>query len=819
MLMLFPTVKVPGLDDIEIFRDHEKADTFYALRGRPKIAVDEAGNPQMSFNFFSRNADIAYASSTNKDLVETQLGQLLLTVDLALTEDEHKKITDYLEDLLMTPTSRFVRLYSTLSQRAGFIPGAGNNKPVIKLGTPNTWKEGTAKLEILEGLGDTFKKSSSAEVKPSLIGSNSSSFYATFGIEGSQIYYDALTKGYSGEGAETTPLQAIVRYDLSGFAFVPNIEAKVYANSTQMYSYMESFSEDYRKENRGYIKTQSWVGGSWTTDARSVTASKYDIASLVERMIDAKVISIEITDFGDVAANSADIKDIESSLRSSLMDTIMGTIIPNFFESAFIGQEEKTDAQGTPIKPNPEMGVTDAERTKPTVDTYYSFKNNVDKTKINTLNFTFKKNGTVEFRRFPNATLITQLTEKQRTDLIKYIDVSSPLVQILTVQVAVNADFKLDNIYSVIVNISYRQKDAQSGVVRESSKSFMYKTGEEINTFRVTMARNDKGELIDYYDVVAKIAYTGTAESPPEIKLDKISDRSLVISYDRLGFVAVNVTAGDIDWSVIKEAVVSLEYKDAPGKPDAKKDIKLSQASPTGSWRCYMYGHQSKDYSYIVKYHHIDGSETTSEVKPDSRDTLVVDDMLTGRVKATFDVIVDTNSVKSAKVEVLYQDEQFGIKEEYDHWFKETETWNWTMAQRDKATGKFKYRYFVEYLDGVLYTSKWTDAESDEDIAPINLRRYKKKLTVDGSSISWTTYSAILVTLSYTEEDRDYFVNETVKIDPDQKKYDFNALAFTSVGKPFKYALQFEKADGTDSVIVEEKDITSGYLLLKAPQA
>ncbi len=63
MLMLFPTVKVPGLDDIEIFRDHEKADTFYALRGRPRIAVDDKGNPQLSFYFFSRNADIAYASS------------------------------------------------------------------------------------------------------------------------------------------------------------------------------------------------------------------------------------------------------------------------------------------------------------------------------------------------------------------------------------------------------------------------------------------------------------------------------------------------------------------------------------------------------------------------------------------------------------------------------------------------------------------------------------------------------------------------------------------------------------------------------------
>ncbi|WP_439581344.1 hypothetical protein [Dyadobacter bucti] len=820
MLMLFPTVKVPGLDDIEIFRDHEKSDTFYALRGRPKIAIDTDGNPQMSFNFFSRNADIAYASSANKELVETQLGQLLLTVDLSVTEEEHNKITEYLSSLLAKPASRFVRLYGLLAKRPGVMLTPGSNKPVIKLGTPNTWKEGTAKLEILEGLGDTFKKSSSAEVKPSLIGSNSASFYATLGIEGSQIYYDALTQGYSGDGEELTPLQAIVRYDLSGFAFVPNIEAKVWANSTQMYSYMETFSEDYRKENRGYTKTTHSPGKTVRIDARSVTASKYDIASLIEEMIDKKVINIEITDFGDVAANSADIKELESSLRSSLMDTIMSTIIPNFFESAFIGKEEGTAADGTPLKPNPEMGVTDAERTKPTVDTYYSFKNNVDKKQVNELNFSFKKNGTVEFRRFPNATLSTQLTKEQREKLIKHIDVSSPEVQILTVQIGVNADFKTDNIHSIIVNISYSQRDFKSGVVRESTKSFMYKTGEEINTFRVTMARNEKGELIDFYNVVAKISYIGTADSPPEIKLDKISDRSLVISYDKLGFVTVNCIANDIDWTVIREAVVSLEYPHIPGKPDTKKDIRLTQQAPTGNWRCYMYGNSNKTYKYSVRYNHIDGSETQGPEKTDSRDTLMVDDLLTGRVKASFDVILNTDTVKAAKVEVLYEDPAFHIKEEHAHWFKDTETWEWVIRLTEGASQKFKYRYFVEYIDGLLYTSPWTEANSDEDINPINLRRHKKKLTIDGSSLNWTQWAAVLVTITYSEPEKDYFISETVKIDSEQKKYDFNALAFTAAGLPFKYALQFEKAaEGSDSVLVEEKDITSGYLLLKAPQA
>ena len=92
-------------------------------------------------------------------------------------------------------------------------------------------------LEILEGLGDTFKKSSSAEVKPSLTASNSAALYATFGIEGSQIMFDALSKGFKTKKGETekTPLQAIVRYNLKGYAHIPNLEVKVRARATQNY--------------------------------------------------------------------------------------------------------------------------------------------------------------------------------------------------------------------------------------------------------------------------------------------------------------------------------------------------------------------------------------------------------------------------------------------------------------------------------------------------------------------------------------------------------------------------------------------------------
>src|SRR5690554_2157927 len=110
-------------------------------------------------------------------------------------------------------------------------------------------------------------------------------------------------------------------------------------------------------------------------------------------MIDRKVINSEITDIGDVADNSDEVRDIDNSLSSTFMDNIMNTILTNFFETEFIGESKPDDGteepEGPVPSPNPDMGVTVFDKMRPTVDTHYYFRNDVDKTRISTLNFSF----------------------------------------------------------------------------------------------------------------------------------------------------------------------------------------------------------------------------------------------------------------------------------------------------------------------------------------------------------------------------------------------------------------------------------------------
>jgi len=823
--MLFPTIKVPKLPHITLYRDHKDDYTFYPMLDKPRLAHDPDGNLMLSFNMFSRNADIAYASSENKELIESQLGQLLMTCDLSVTQEEHEIIVDYLAKMISDEKKLFNRVYYKFLKRKRKPTRANDLKHVIKLAYPDTWNDGTARLEILEGLGDTFKKSSSAEVKPALLGSNPSSFYATFGIEGAQVMFDALTKGYkeSGSDDEATPLQSIVRYDLKGFAWVPNMEIKVRANNTQVHKFLQEREEDYRKEKRGgrsVKRVRVWPFYSKTTvrDNRSLTVRKEDMNSIVEEMIDRKVVHMEITDYSGVGASDGEMQEIENQIKQSVIELITGQMLPAFFQTAFIGDTDEVSENGEEEeeKSDDDLGINPGEDNVPTVDTYYSFVNDIEKTKHVSIGFTFKKNGTVPFQRFPNGTLVADVSPEERKKLIKQIDVSSPEVQILQVQSSVNADFDAGNIDSVIVNLKYSQRDHKTGVVRENSKSYRFTSRDDVHWFRVTMARDAQNRLLDFYDVTAKIHYKNTSESPPEIKLEGVSDRALVISYDKLGFVTVNCMAGEIDWSVVKDVIVDFQYLAEPNESDTKKQIRLNEESLSGDWKCYMYGNEDKTYEYKIKYIYHDGTESTSEPKRDTRDTLIIDDELVGRMKASFDMILDPETVKSAKIEILYQDDASGVKEEYSKWFENSETWDWSMRLREDASDEFKYRYTVQYQDGLVKSSDWKTAKSDEDVPPISLRRHKKNIMIDAGMLDWTKWKVVYVNISFSDTQNNYHESKTFRMTEDSMMETFSALAFHSTTPTFTYTMKLASQDG-NIIDVPENTVEGGVLIIEEP--
>ncbi len=206
--------------------------------------------------------------------------------------------------------------------------------------------------------------------------------------------------------------------------------------------------------------------------------------------------------------------------------------------------------------------------------------------------------------------------------------------------------------------------------------------------------------------------------------------------------------------------------------------------------------------------------EADGKEKTDSRGNLLIDDLLTGRAKASFDVILDPNTVKTAKVEVLYEDTVLKIKDEYSKWFTNSETWDWSMRLREGSVDTFKYRYFVQFKDDVVFTSDWLDCKSEQDILPIHLRRYPKSYSIDGTTLDWNKWQVVFVTVTY--EENDYFVTKNIRLDKSTPLQNFDVLAFSAKGKPFKYAVQYART-GSETVKVNEKENETDFLILAEP--
>jgi len=167
MLAYFMNFRVPGVNDVVVFRDHADPQQFYILNDRPRIAVDgKTGMPLFEFTLFSRNIEIAYASAAANQPVETQLGALNMTVDLSVSDADQARIAQFATNLLKeerVQPSAYNKLYKVnttgISPRIGYID----------------WLTGTVKLETLEQLGPTFKRASSPETTPTLHGAASAS--------------------------------------------------------------------------------------------------------------------------------------------------------------------------------------------------------------------------------------------------------------------------------------------------------------------------------------------------------------------------------------------------------------------------------------------------------------------------------------------------------------------------------------------------------------------------------------------------------------------------------------------------------------------
>ena len=776
---LIESLRVPDVPYVEVLRDTQQADTFYLLPDRPRIAVDAITKlPLFSFSLFSRNIDIAYANAEPGDVVENQLGQLNLTVDLSVDPADEAKIRAYLAGLLERE-----RQQASFYNKIFRVPTT-SVEPVIAY--VNTWQQGNVRMEMLEELGATFKRSSSKDVHPLLRGTNAASLWATFGTEGAQLLWKVLTSDDPAQpGATGVPLQANIVYELEGFARSPALQVEVVAKSEPVYQELVRRTEMWRQSGHLY----------W---------EHVDVTTVVRELHQKDVITINWDDYG-VPQSDPQFAEIKQKLQTTVLDLITNKIITNFFRQYAVDGAKTADTTTSLVQHGSFLLGYGRHMW------LHEYQQNT----LPEISFTLNQQANFPFKAYPQTSLLTSLTAEQRRQLVRVVDVGSPEVQVITVPIYTNADFEGDKIANITATLSYRQFDTLVDDWIDKSETFVFRTGQETFLFRTRLARDAEGRLINKYDARARVNYIGTSESPPAIELKDITDRSMTFSYDRLGYTAVSVAGDRIDWEQIEKVFVDFSLVGATG-PDAKATVTLTPETVEERWVARNRGAQPGTYEYTAHYRFRDGTEETGPTLQSSQDTLVIDDLLVGRLRKRFDVTIDQNTVENVTVKVLYHDPPLEAVETRQP-FTSTGSWEFVQPLRQEGSRTLRYGYLIEYRDKEVEDVPWETLGADQDPPLIHARRFPLTLMLDGDGLPWDVWRTVFLRIEYWDKARGFVQFHDVRVTKDESFQTIEIPAFSPEARTFDFHATFIPRNGGDPVEVPAEGTRShrGALVLE----
>lgn len=766
MLTLFTAFRAPRVSYVDIFRDHADPQQFYLLPDRPRIAVDaQSGLPLFNFTLFSRNIEIAYASATAGQPVESQLGAMNLTVDLSVPEPDLALIRQHLATVLQAEIARpsaYNKLFKVATTAAA-----------PKVGYVDTWLNGTVRLAMLEDLGTTFKRNSSKETHPTLRGTNAAALWATFGTEGAQLLWRTLRPergepGGQANASGASVLQANIVYELEGFGRVPALRVTVHADGSTVY-----------RELRTRMQVTERVNGS--------TWSYPQLSNLTKSLVDSRVIDVKWDDWG-IPSSDPEVNEIKDQLQQTVMGIITNQIMSLFFKQYELKGLRDEDL-GTTFTHS--LGGKPGSRL---------WLNEFKEEMVSNIDFTLEMAQNAKFKVNPQVSLLTQLTPAQLDQLVRIVDVGSPEIRVMEVQVFTNADFAADRIANITTTLVYRQFDTLVNDWVETSSSFVFRKGDETFVFRTRLARDREGRLLDVYDAKAQINYVGTSQAPAPIELRNISDRALTFSYDRLGYVKVEVKAGDIDWNEIADVFVDFVYEPAASEPDAKGTVRLTQTTDKGQWTTSKHGRTSNRYTYTVRTKYKDGREASERARADDRGSLLVHDTLAGKLRRTFNVALDPNTVTNLALRVRYEDPPNPPVEDRNV-FASTGSWDYVRALRQGAPTTVKYAYDVQYQDGEFESFPWKPLAADDALPLISARRFRFSIPIDAGGLDWSRWRVAIVEVTYRDERHNFVLeSDPIRLTENEPMKAVAVLAFDNQKRDFAFRATLVPKDGSDPV-------------------
>ena len=521
-----------------------------------------------------------------------------------------------------------------------------NPKPQVQIGQLS-YTKGAAKLQMLDSGGALVEKVQNPG-SPSLYGNMITPFTVEFSPEGATLAEQAL----QGKGGVVQ-----VAYDLFTPVRLPPLKVRVWFKAEKFMKFHQEVEIKWRAyasdEYREKIEQQwrSSDSGGVEIDPGTVTDPKV-IASVRDwgyQTLDEAVKKMVLGDIPDVAADQRKVPDgIEHLWRDQTVSKIMS------FDRIM------------------------------------------------------KEGQVMEWNPGPRGTLpnITSLKDKEGkplkwSDFYKEVDLNDPFFKQLSVNVAVNADFKNIPIHSIDVHLDYKEGNTH-----------------EVNDFHLASA-NDLGKFATFiennvwkYKYRYQVNYQGSDRpyKSPEVETDS---KFLTINVGDTGFLAINAQAGDLNFDQVERTQVQLQYEDTSNNvPLIEDSFTLDKDHREHKFSRLIFAPVQKPYQYRMKYFMKDGKEYLVDWQQGRSPQLFINDPFSANRSVSVRGIGNFQTdIATIFVDLKYVDEKNKYSQKNSVALnKTTQFIDWTFPVIDDTAGKVTYSGNIQFQDGQVEEIKETEA-------------------------------------------------------------------------------------------------------------
>jgi hypothetical protein len=578
-------------------------------------------------------------------------GYCLLSTQLAVGEEKREKIRTTLQ-------TRLDKKYENSNREA----------PEVRF-APISFIDGSVDLILMED--DRFVEQVRSSAKPSLVGKN----VGTFSVELTQEGAAAFESGLQGLGSFVG-----VDYSLQFYAKLPPTEATIFFNSSKFYDYAQTFES--RSERDGvFKKLGNWLFGGKSGDREKISTE------MRETMRQNEIANVDLSVGPAAPGVSVEQHDqMQAQLRDWAWSTLEDAVANSMAEAL------------------PKVGADDREVPKGATD----FERIVENRAISSVRRSFTEEQTVVVHKYPNGPLqnFTNLTDAEGNplkweDYAKEVDLDDPFFQRLIVDLGVNADFGALPIHSVEVKIEHEGD-------RRAIDEFLFVSPDERERFTNF---TEEGQF--EYDYSYQVNYKGESrilEAGPFTTNDKI----LTVGVDDVGILDVEIVNSDIDFTEVKQAVVTFEYEDS-GVDTITRKFVLDSNTDRHHIQEVVFEPVTSSYRYRVDYSMQDGRTYEVDWKEGRSPVVFISDPFgaqkTVSVRATGNL---TEEIERIFVDLTYTDEGNDYTTSTSQALSESNPFfDWIFPAIDADAGVVTYTATIQRKDGTVEEIEETEATSD----------------------------------------------------------------------------------------------------------